>query len=110
MKFHGNLFESEAVYNAMLLQLKGGKEPSFCGKTLWRQQKETQKNVRTLASEIVLFSSREKRVQFFLILFNFLLDTFYVFQLDPILFASPCLFRTPFQFSEPLHSSQNHHK
>ena len=45
-------FESEAVYDAMLLQLKGGKEPSFSGKTLWRQQKEARKNVRTLASEM----------------------------------------------------------
>ena len=45
-------FESKAIYDAMLLQLKGGKEPSFSGKTLWRQQKEAQKNVRSLAAEM----------------------------------------------------------
>jgi hypothetical protein len=30
-----NPFESVAVMDAMLLQLKGGKEPSFSGKSLW---------------------------------------------------------------------------
>jgi len=45
-------FENETVYDAMLLQLKGGKEPSFTGKALWRQQKEARKNVRTLAAEM----------------------------------------------------------
>jgi len=45
-------FESVAVRDAMLLQLKGGKEPSFSGKTLWRQQKEARKSVRTLAAEM----------------------------------------------------------
>lgn len=46
------MFLVGAVYDAMLLQLKGGKEPSFSGKTLWRQQKEAQRNVRTLAAEM----------------------------------------------------------
>ena len=45
-------FESDAVYDAMMLQLKGGKEPSFSGKMLWRQQKEARKNVRSLAAEM----------------------------------------------------------
>jgi hypothetical protein len=36
----------------MLLQLKGGKEPSFRGKTLWRQQKEARRNARSLAAEM----------------------------------------------------------
>jgi hypothetical protein len=45
-------FESEAVLDASLLQLKGGREPSFSGKTLWRQYKEVKKGVRGLAGEM----------------------------------------------------------
>ena len=44
--------ESEAVRNEMLWQLKGGREPSFSGKTLWRQYKEVKKGVRALAAEM----------------------------------------------------------
>ena len=45
-------FESKAVMDAMLLQLKGGKEASFSGKTLWRQHKEVKRGVRALAAEM----------------------------------------------------------
>ncbi len=45
-------FESEAVMNEIFLQLKGGREPSFSGKTLWRQYKEVKKGVRALAAEM----------------------------------------------------------
>ena len=36
----------------MMLQIKGGKEPSFSGETLWRQQKEARRNVRSLAAKM----------------------------------------------------------
>ena len=47
-------FESEAVFDAMLLQLKGAKaaEAAFTGKSLWRQQKEVCKYVKNLAAEM----------------------------------------------------------
>jgi hypothetical protein len=47
-------FESEAVFDAMLLQLKGAKaaEAVFSGKSLWRQQKEVRKCVKNLAAEM----------------------------------------------------------
>ncbi len=47
-------FESEAVQDVVLLQLKGGKakDAMFTGKTLWRQQKEVHKSVKNLASEM----------------------------------------------------------
>jgi hypothetical protein len=47
-----NPFESVAVMDAMLLQLKGGKEPSFSGKSLWRRQKELRRSIRALAAEM----------------------------------------------------------
>ncbi len=48
-------FESVAVQDAMLLQLKGGKakDAVFTGKTLWRQQKEVCTSVKKLGSEML---------------------------------------------------------
>ena len=47
-------FESEAVFDVMLLQLKGAKaaEAAFTGKSLWSQQKEVHKSVKNLAVEM----------------------------------------------------------
>jgi hypothetical protein len=47
-------FESEGVFDVMLLQLKGAKaaEAAFTGKSLWRQQKEVCRSVKNLAVEM----------------------------------------------------------
>ncbi len=45
-------FDSEQVQNDMLLQLKGKQTTTFTGKSLWRQQKDARKCVRSLAGEM----------------------------------------------------------
>ena len=47
-------FESEEVFDVMLLQLKGAKaaEAAYTGKSLWRQQKEARRSVKNLAAEM----------------------------------------------------------
>ncbi len=47
-------FESEAVFDVMLLQLKGAKaaEAAFTGKSLWRQKKKVCRSVKNLAAEM----------------------------------------------------------
>jgi hypothetical protein len=45
-------FDSEQVQNDMMLQLKGKQTTTFTGKSLWRQQKDARKCVRSLAGEM----------------------------------------------------------